>query len=395
MMHGTLRVASARLWAILVAAICLVSKEGNVAEITTCISSAGANASVSIAGGASAVPRDLPLEIEEKLDAILRSSVASIPLAGLTVGVERAGKTLFIRAYGHSDVAAGVAAKEDTVYRIGSITKEFTAAATMQLVERGKIGLDDPVADYLQRWPGAWGAKIRVRHLLNHTSGLPDYIRLPMNRFREYSTEELVSICVSRRLLFSPGARMAYSNSNYALLGAIIEKVSAVSFDDYLQEYVCEPIGLRYTSLKPLANKVPATGHAYESGRFVPTGSIPSSFAFAAGGLFSSVPDLLLWQRALVQGAVVSRKAYEQMTAPETLSSGETLPYGYGFWIGRPHMSEVAVAHGGSIRGFSGFLVYYPKEDMALALLSNTKGAASNLSRLSDAVASALLAQSQ
>jgi D-alanyl-D-alanine carboxypeptidase len=311
------------------------------------------------------------------VDAAAQAAFERQGLPGLAVVVMRGPDVVLARGYGVADVANDRPATPETPFEIGSITKQFTAAAIMRLVEEGLVGLDDPITDFLPDYP-MQGRTVLVEQLLRHTSGIQEFIMLPdfweLSGDLDRPRDELVDMFANEPFVFDPGARWAYSNSNYTLLGLIIEAVSGQSYAAYLEEAFFGPLGLASTRVcDTLPGVGRAQGYALDDGVAHPAPAENMAWALGDGAICSSALDLAKWQRALVTGGVVQRSSYEQMIATETLADGTTPPYGFALSLveldGRPK-----VAHSGRMGGFSGALAYYPDDDVTVAILTNLAG---------------------
>lgn len=327
-----------------------------------------------------APPPALPPQLTAQIDQLAVATLEQSSIAGMTIGIRRGNITPLIKAYGYADLARRVPARGDTRYMIASLTKQFTAAAIMQLVEQDKINVDDPVSRYISGLPKDWQV-ITLRQLLNHTSGIPEYTSLDssqvdLNAARAYQPSILIAQFASLNLplAFAPGSRYSYTNSDYILLGEIIEKVSGLAYGDYLRQYVTGPLGLgtAYATKLPadLAKGYQDTANGLELADY-----LDPSYIYSAGGMISSAGDLLNWQQALASGRVVGQKSYMEMTTPGTLTNGDATTYGYGFMIATRN-GHKAIFHEGAINGYLSMLVYYPDQDLALVLLANTIPAA-------------------
>lgn len=318
-------------------------------------------------------PDSLPDEAIASIDAIVETAVRETPLAGLTVAVRVGQDPAHTTSYGYAEISTLEPAGDETVYQIASITKMFTAASIMQLVEQGRIDLEKPVIDYVPTLP-EWGQSIRVRHLLNHTSGLPDISELEGIDFsRQYAPEEVLKVlfegCSGPE--FEPGAQYRYSSTGYLLLGIVIEQVTGVSYGEYLQQNISDSLGLNFTAYCQMVSENIAHGYRVSEGNLYPVESSNISLAYAAGGVCSTASDLIAWQQHLEAGHVVSADLYQEMTTPLTLPSGESLRYGYGIAVGEYSGAE-AVGHNGRTTGFEAVLVRFPVDDLTIVVLTNT-----------------------
>lgn len=326
------------------------------------------------------------------IDSIVRAAVRSEPIAGVSIAVVRGRDTIVAKGYSYADLENRVPATAETVYRVGSVTKQFTAAAVMRLVEADELRLDDELTDHLPEYPDA-GHRVTIRHLLNHTSGIKSYTELAgfwEKQRLDLSNEELIDLFAEEAFDFAPGDDYAYNNSGYYLLGVIIEKVTGDAYADHLRQRLFEPLGLeatRYCRNRPIIPNR-AEGYGVEDGEFVNDDYLSMNLPGAAGALCSTALDLIAWSRALHHGAVVAPDSYERMTTPTTLSNDSTVDYGFGLGI-RELEGHAKIAHGGGINGFSTFLAHYPEDDLSIAVLANTQGV--NAGRIEDRIARRVL----
>jgi len=308
-----------------------------------------------------------------EIDALAAEALEAGPLAGVSIAFGRNGRTVVSKGYGLADMGQGLPATADTVYPIASLTKQFTAAAVLQLVEAGRLSLDADLTTLLPDFP-MQGRHVTVRHLLNHTSGLKNHTDLPGGRGEPGMTRQaVVNLIAAQPFDFEPGERFSYTNSGYLLLGLVIEKVTGASYASYLEEHVFEPAGLRRTSYCPDEPERSGQARGYEvsRGTLVEAQLIEMAVPFAAGGLCSTVGDLLTWGEALRGGRVISDASYRMMTTPTELADGTTVPYGFGLMM-QPLQGHAAVFHDGAIDGFMSRLTFFSDDSASIAILANT-----------------------
>jgi D-alanyl-D-alanine carboxypeptidase len=312
-----------------------------------------------------------------RLDSIASAYVREAPAAGVTVAVVNHGDTLLMKGYGERDQGKHLPAEPSTVYRIGSITKQFTSAAIMRLVEQGKLSLDDTLQKFLPNFPSQ-GNRVTVRHLLNHTSGIKSYTSLGPKWARvvrlDLATDSLVALFANEPFDFKPGDAWAYDNSGYFLLGMIIEKLSGKPYGQYVQDELFTPLGLKstiYCDQAPLIRHR-AQGYALRpDGKFINAEPLSMTQPYAAGSLCSTVNDLAAWTLALSSGKVVSPASYKLMSTPGTLNDGKPLTYGFGLGTGTVS-GHRQVSHNGGINGFISELHHYPDDSLVTVVLTNT-----------------------
>jgi D-alanyl-D-alanine carboxypeptidase len=296
-----------------------------------------------------------PPGAEKKVDELFRP-VAGGKLPGAAVAVVRDGQVVFMKAYGMADVAKGIANSPGTIFRLASVTKTFTAAAVLQLVEGGKLKLDDPLSKFVPDFPNA--DKIRISHLLSHTAGVPDFI--PYDEVKK------------RPLEFEPGSRINYSNNGYYLLGRIVEKVSGQPWDEYLRDHIFRPLGMKhsgYDRTVELAGR--ATGYlAGADGTYQPIAPQDALGGDAGGGLYSTVEDMALWAGGLASGKLLTKETLERASTPGLLTDGRRTAYGFG-WMTTTYRGLREVGHGGDATGFNTYFARYPDEKLTVIVLSN------------------------
>ena len=283
--------------------------------------------------------------------------------------VARHGKVLLQDAWGRADRKSGTPNTPRTKFRIGSMNKMFTAVATLQLVEAGKLALDDPIVKHLPEYPNReLASKVTVRHLLTHTGGTGDIFgpAYETNRLKLRDHGDYVDLYGSRPLGFEPGARWEYSNYGFVLLGALIEAVSGVPYYDYVRERVFRPAGMTFTDSLPESQEVPdrAVGYTGTRGARTPNSDWLPWRGTAAGGGYSTVGDLLRFAQALSSGALISKTTLAKATSPQRQG------YGYGFIVGGRGTSQ-HYGHSGGAPGMNGELRVFPKLGYVVVSLSN------------------------
>jgi CubicO group peptidase (beta-lactamase class C family) len=314
------------------------------------------------------------------------------PAVGLTVGVVRGNDMVTLKGYGLADREAKRPATAATVYRVGSITKQFTAAAVLQLVEQGRVRLADTLGAYLPQYP-RWGG-VTVRQLLNHTSGIPNYTASARwaARMRDaLPPDSVLAFVVDAPMQFAPGARFAYSNTNYFLLGRVLERVAGQPYADVMRERFFAPLGMRTAGYCPDEPAGPDDARGYDGpGAPRPAAPISMTSPYSAGALCMSVPDFLRWQEALTSGRVLSPATYARMSTGDSLASGARIAYGWGLVAGTVAGHRV-VDHGGDINGFSADQLWLPDDSLRVVVFTNTLG--SNPAHLAQNIARAALGQ--
>jgi D-alanyl-D-alanine carboxypeptidase len=332
---------------------------------------------VSLSFVASARAQEPALSLERRLDRLVLDYYPSAKEPGTAVLVMVDGKPVLRKGYGLADVERGVKVTPDMIFRIASVTKQFTAVAVLQLVQAGKVSLTDPITKYVPDFD-TQGKSITIENLLTHTSGL--FNVTAMDDFVSQITRDLKPIEVANRIAgkpleFEPGSQFKYSNTNYILLGMLIEKASGEQYDEYLIKHICKPLGLHDTCYSRDDAKSPRHARGYEredSGQWVPMKPMSMTQPFAAGAIESTVDDLAKWTQALTDGKAVDSKLLERAWTPYKPTEG-TSDYGYG-WSIRIESGERWIAHNGGINGFQSAAVWIPEKNVFVAVLRNGVG---------------------
>jgi CubicO group peptidase (beta-lactamase class C family) len=317
------------------------------------------------------------------LDSIVDAEIARRePFAGLEVAIARGGQTAYRRTYGMADLEHGVPMPSNAMFQIASLTKQFTAAAVLRLVEQGRLRLDDDVRDYLPDVDNE-GHVVRVRTLLNHTSGIPNLYDLeawpeirPLRLDRAGTRPLVAAAAQAHGLDFAPDTGWRYSNSGYDLLGDLIEAVSGVDYETYLRRTLFEPLEMADTSFCPWSRIVQRRARGYEpdGDSLVNAFRVSQGVLFASGGLCSTVDDLLRWNEALHGGRVLRPESYRRMTTPE----GGSRRYGFGLYSSELGGHPV-YRHNGYINGYSAQLEYFPEDELSVVVLTNTPAAVAGM----------------
>lgn len=312
-----------------------------------------------------------------------------------TALVAENGKVIHKQGYGLANMEWNIPNTPDTRFRLGSITKQFTAALTLQLIEQGKLKLDGKISDYLPDYRKDIGQKVTIHHLLTHTSGIPSYTSQPgffENVSRNpYKVADFVAKYASGDLEFEPGSKHVYNNSGYFLLGAIIERVTGKTYEQALKENILDPAGMKNTGYdhhNPLIPKRAAgyrkTADGYENALY-----LDMTIPYAAGAMYSTVEDLFLWDQALYADKLLSAQSKTLMFKPFLQD------YAYGWVVRNASFKQndqpvQVIGHGGGINGFSTVIQRFPAEKNVIVLLDNT---GQNVGRLSDTIGKILYNQ--
>ena len=311
----------------------------------------------------------------DRVDTYIAAQMKKQEIPGLALAVVRDGKVKKVKGYGLADVELSARATAHSVFQWASVSKQFTATAIMQLVQDGKLKLEDPVQRHYTNAPAAW-SNVTVRHLLTHTSGIKSYTDLP-NFFgtirKDYTPEELLGLVIDRPLDFSPGEKWAYCNTGYYLLGLIIEKTSGQSYADFLSAHIFQPAGMGTARVNHQFEVIPnrATGYEIRSNRVWRSEFVSPTQPFAAGALVGTALDLAKWDAALYTDKILPRRALEEMWTPVKLTDGKTSPYGYGWQVDDIRKHHF-VGHGGGIHGFTSFILRLVDDKLTVIVLANT-----------------------
>ncbi|HEX6126585.1 MAG TPA: serine hydrolase domain-containing protein [Pyrinomonadaceae bacterium] len=311
------------------------------------------------------------------IDAVVQKMLdARVPAVG--VAVVRDGKVILAKGYGAADKETGATANENTAFQIASVTKQFTAAAIMLLVEDGKLKLDDTLGKYVEDVPAKWKG-ITIRQLLTQVSGIPNYTAFGrLVKDKVYSQAEILAIVKDEPHRFEPGTKWEYSNTNYFLLGMIIEKVSGKSYPEFMSERIFKPLGMTSTTINTsrLQIKNAASGYGRVNGKWEKAQLDDPSQPFAAGAIVSTPADLAKWAVAVGEGKLLKKTSWDEAFASAKLADGKPANYGFGWQVGR--MGETGyIGHGGGIAGFGSFIVRFPAENLSVVVLANTTSGAS------------------
>ena len=313
-----------------------------------------------------------------------------------TALVAENGKVIYKGAFGLANIEWNIPNTPDTKFRLGSITKQFTATVILQLVEQGKIKLDAKLTDYLPEYRKDTGDKVTIHHLLTHTSGIPSYTS--QSGFFEnvsrnpYKVDEFVKKYASGDLEFEPGSKYTYNNSGYFLLGAIIERVTGKPYEQVLKANIFDPVGMTNTGYDHHDTLIPkrASGYRKTPDGYTNAPYLDMSIPYAAGSLYSTVEDLFLWDQALYTDKLLSAQSKALMYKPFLDE------YGYGWVITNASFKQnnqpvQVITHNGGINGFTTTIVRFPNEKNLIVMLDNT--GSEYLDRLSDSIAKVIYNQ--
>lgn len=316
------------------------------------------------------------LKLTAQFDKVLNSAFSSDE-AGATVLISSRGKIIYQKAIGMANMELKVPMHTKQVFRIGSLTKQFTAIAILQLMEQGKLDLQDEITRFLPDFP-MQGAKITIEHLLTHTSGIRDYTSIgdSVQRFKmDFTPTEMINYFKNQPMRFAPGSKYEYNNSNYFLLGYIIEKITGKTYQQYLEDHFFGPLGMSNSfygnDAKIIKNR--AAGYTKTGKELENAAAISMTQPYAAGAILSTAGDLFKWQQAVQSYKVVKKQTLEKAFTRYKLVNGKETSYGYGWRFGFIQESP-SIWHGGLINGFKTMELYLPKVDVYVVVLSNCDG---------------------
>ena len=318
-----------------------------------------------------------PQNINKKLDQYLTDYYINKDIPSVATGISNDGKLIWFGARGFADIENNVPATEKSVYRIASVSKVITAVAIMQLVEQGKIKLDEDIRKYIPYYPAKrW--KFTVRQLLSHTAGIRNYKSTGEFESKEFfeSTKETINYLAKDSLEFEPGTKYLYTTLSYNLLAAIIENVSGIPFPQYLKNNIFLPAEMNSTYPDIQRNIIPFRVKGYDRNKYrqIQNAALADlSIKIPGGGLLSSVEDLLKFSDNLLKGKLITQNSFGLMITPTKLKDGKTVNYGLGFAIGTDNSGRNFISHSGIGTGFSSLLIIYPQERISSVQLINIR----------------------
>lgn len=310
--------------------------------------------------------------LTDRIDVFVRDEMQRQQVPGVAIGVVMGGSVAIAKGYGSANLEHQVAANPMTIFQSGSVGKQFTAVAVMLQVEDGKLSLSDPITKFFPDAPETW-RNITVRHLLTHTSGIPDYEEDKLDFRRDYTEDDLARFAFALPLEFQPGSRWNYSNTGYVLLGIIVHRVSGFFYGDVLAERVFRPLGMTTARIISEADIIPnrAAGYSLEEGELKNQEWVaPSLNTTADGSIYFSLRDLIAWGAGIRVRAILRPESWELILQPVQLTSGKTYPYGFG-WSLDERGGQPLQEHGGAWQGFTAHFSRFVGEDLSIIVLTN------------------------
>lgn len=309
----------------------------------------------------------------DKVDRAVKAEMQHHPIPGVALAVVRNGKCIKRAGYGFANLEWQTRVTPKTVFEIGSMTKQFTAAGILLLMQDGKLSLDDPISKYLTNTPASW-KDITVRNLLTHTSGLTNYNNIEGFEIAKHLTQaQFIKQLGAYPLDFPTGTKWAYCNSAFNLLAYIIENVSGANYWDFMRQRIFGPLGMSSTTLRDPPGLVPWRAAGYETnqaGQLINRDTGLTDL-FGAGAIVSTVDDLVKWNASLDRHQLLTAETEKEMWTPVRLKDGQTHDYGFGWFLG-PTSGHRNIGHSGSTSGFSASIQRFPDDGLAVIVLTNS-----------------------
>jgi CubicO group peptidase (beta-lactamase class C family) len=311
--------------------------------------------------------------LHNRLDGLYKTFFSEDGVGCATL-ISKKGKIIYQKGFGKADVELNVAASPASIFRIGSITKQFTAIAILQLYEQGLLDLNDEIQKHIPGFPLAI-KRITIENLLTHTSGIQNITEIKDLEIKQrpYTVEELIDLFKDKPLDFQAGDKYRYSNSGYILLGSIIEKLSGKKYADYIKSNLFEKIGMKNSYYDNASQIIKNRAHGYDldtTYNLTNASYLNTTFPYSAGGLLMSVEDYFKWHQALWSYKLIKKETLQKALTPYKLHDGSFTNYGYG-WAFEKLLGSETIEHGGFINGFSCKSLYLPKEDILVVIFSN------------------------
>jgi CubicO group peptidase (beta-lactamase class C family) len=318
----------------------------------------------------------LPLTIvaqQDSIDVFIANQMEQQGIIGLSIGIVKNGKIIKAKGYGQASIELDIPASEKTVYKIGSVSKQFIAVGIMKLVQEGKLKVSDPITKFIKDAPSKWNS-ITIRHLLNHTSGLP--VEPPgFDGMKEQADSIYIKEAFADTLSFAPGSKFEYSNFGYFVLADIIRVTSHLSFSEYMKRNIFEELGLSSTRTTSLDAIIQHRAAGYVKIANGSTLNAPNYIALRPSGAFlSNINDLLKWEMDMQNNKLLTQKIWNQMQedkikTPLTMDN-EAIYYGYGWLVNNVNGKQL-MHHGGSLPGFRSLFLRYVEDKTAIVILTN------------------------
>lgn len=308
----------------------------------------------------------------DQVDDYLRKQIAEHRIPGMALAIVQNGKPIKTEAYGFADLEHHVMVQAETVFEIGSVTKQFTAAGVLLLAQDGKLSVDDRIGKHLRNIPDSW-TNVTIRHLLTHGSGIKSYTGLPgFELTRHLTQQQFIAEIGKQPLSFEPGVSFAYCNTGYSVLGYIIENVSGKNYWEYMGERIFRPLGMTATTDRLPTTIIPNRARGYEQTNHTWINrDYDLTDVFSAGAMVSTIGDLVKWNVALDRDQLLNSATKEAMWTPSSNTLQRPSKYGFGWFIDTVE-GHKNIGHGGSTSGFSASLQRFPDDHLAVIILANT-----------------------
>jgi CubicO group peptidase (beta-lactamase class C family) len=308
----------------------------------------------------------------DQVDDYLNAQMQEHRIPGLAIEVIQKGKAIKTAAYGLANIELNVPMKPETVFEIGSISKQFTAAGILLLQQDGKLSVADPITRYLKDAPSSW-TNITIRHLLSHTSGLKSYTGLDgFELTRHLAQKQFIEAIARQRVEFAPGESFKYCNTGFNLLGFIIENVSGKNYWPFMRERIFGPLDMNATTDRNPGVIITNRADGYEQTNHVWINrDYDLTDVFSAGAIVSTIGDLAKWDHALDGETLLNADSKHRMWTPVKLNSGKATGYGFGWFLDKVQGHE-NIGHGGATSGFSATNQRFPNDDLVVIILTNT-----------------------
>jgi CubicO group peptidase (beta-lactamase class C family) len=329
-----------------------------------------------------------PARLAASIDSFVQAEVLARGVTGVSLAIARMGEAPIERSWGVADTATRRRIDSSTAYRIGSMSKQFTAALVLKQVDRGRLSLNDTIGRYLAGLKPAWNG-LTIEQILNHTASLPRDWRVPARVGEDMPRDSLIAMAARATAPTRPaGSGFAYSNTGYMLLAALVEKLYGRSYGDVLRDEIARPLGLATLGW---CGDLEAAGRVAKAYHRTPDGTLGAApyihpSQMLAGGICSSAGDITRWNRALHGGKVLSAASYAAMTTPRGAAMRAAVPYGLGLYVRPTPGGGTVIVHDGTTPGYTGENVWYPAERLSVTMLTNTTGSLSSDLNLTEAI---------
>ncbi len=315
-------------------------------------------------------------DLESQVDSLVKTWTDSSKIAGLAVAVFRGDEKILLKSYGYADLEFDVKLPVNASFEIGSVTKQFTAAAILQLAEQGRLDIDDDITKYLKF--NTSERKVTIRHLLSHTSGIKGYTELPefgTISVQKYDRDTILRIVEAKPFDFEPGDLLIYSNTGFFMLGLIIEKVSGITYEEYITKNLFEKAGMNNSYYCSESRIIKNRAHGYDTheGRLARAAYLDHTWPYSAGSMCSTVEDLVKWNNAIHNGKILGDSMYSEFISPFVLNNGTVTHYAKGITVTKRN-GRTMLEHGGGINGFLSDNRYFPDEKISIVILVNSTG---------------------